>query len=93
MSVILDPHTLDTTHADEVLRELQEVLTRHGYALLLGCTARTVGRQRPHAIILAKITDLGAMKCRAVAEVQHITPRKITAEMVDWAKQELQRPS
>lgn len=79
---VIDPTTGETEHADEVIRELQEVLTKHNYVLI----------SKPHAMVLAKIVNLGAMQCKAIAEIQHITPRKITARTFDWTPEALARP-
>lgn len=74
-SIIIKPESGDTLVAEDVLKELCDVLRKRGYALI----------HRADAIILIKVLDPVAMQGRAVAYVQDLTPLYMRHKPIDWS--------
>lgn len=74
-SIIIRPESGDTVLAEDVLREVCEVLRKHGYALI----------HRADAILLIKVLDPDSMRGRAVAYVQDLTPLYMRHKAIDWS--------
>lgn len=80
-SLILNPHSGDTQSAEEVIRELHQLLTAKGYTL----------RHNAKGMILAKIEanqvdpQNGRTVARIVAYIDRIQPEGVIASIADWS--------
>jgi len=82
-SIIIKPQSGDTVLAEDVLKEVCDVLRKRGYALI----------HRADAMILVKVLDADTMKGRAVAYVQDLTPLYMKHKSIDWSGEFTKRPT
>lgn len=81
-SIIIKPQSGDTLVAEDILKELCDVLRKRGYALI----------HRADAMILVKVLDADTMMGRAVAYVQDLTPNYMKHKSIDWSGDFTKRP-
>lgn len=80
-SLILNPHSGDKQSAEEVIKELHQLLTAKGYTL----------KSNARGMILAKIEpdqvdpSNGRTIARIVAYIDEIRPEYVRAHTADWA--------
>lgn len=70
--LIINPETGDTNRIEDILEELQQVMKKHGYALVHANNAMVLG-------------IVAGVQLRALAEIRQVTPTMIEWRKISWA--------
>ncbi len=74
-SIIIKPQSGDTVLAEDVLKEICEVLRKRGYALI----------HQPGHMLLGKVEGDTGMTLRGMAYVYELAPQWVKYKPIDWS--------